>query len=281
MPSIRRFRPHIGQQYEEDEVALVACDPYVVLGHVKVRSLPRLSLADDPQQNHILVEPHVPLDGSISSLPVSETVKKALFTSNNSSVFTGLDGVKYLKFQKEAALRKGGYVFLTICSFNSDDIQHPNAEFLTWTPEKELVQYEGGKEACLAYVEINNLTPTAQLKRLKDGYSAAAIKRILDVHSQRMRAAHRLLNDAATFVPYTGNSYVLGKGNIGNRRNLTSAQRERAVRVLHQQFTLTKRDLVSRAQRKRKDKKKKVAAPRPRTRAERLRARTRAKARAR
>ncbi len=281
MANIRRFRPRTSTRHrdeDDEEIALVSCDPYVVLGHVKVRSTPRPSLADDPHDEHVLVAPYVPLDDSIRSLPVSETIKKALFSANTSSVFVGLDGVKYLKFMKEASISSGSYVFLTICSFNSDDIKHPNAEYLTWTPEKELTRYQGGKDACLAYMEINNLVPTARLNALKKDYSANAVRRILEVHSQRMRTAHHLLNDAATFVPYRGTPYILGKGR--NRRNLTSAQRDRAVRVLHQQFTLAKRAVAHRHKDTTTMKKKKVVS-KPKTRAERVRARTKLKARAR
>ncbi len=281
MPSIKRFRQRTdtrNDDYDNDEIALVPCDPYVVLGHVKTRSIPLLSYADDPEQTHVLIEPHVPLEVTINNLPVSDVIKKALFVSETSSVFTALDKVKYLKFLKEAKVKKGDYVFLTICSFQSDDIQRPNAEFLTWTPEEELLRYQGGKDACIAYVECNNLATTARLNRLKQTYSSVRLQRILEVHSQRMRTAHRLMNDAATFIPYTGQGYVLGKG---DRRNRTSAQRDRAVRVFHKQMLADKtKQAAAAVTRVAKTKVKAKTSVRSKTRAERARARNKTRTKA-
>ncbi len=222
-------------RHNDEEIALVPCDPYVVLGHVKARSIPLLSWADDPTQDNFLVEPQVDLNVTIANLPVSERIKHALFNADSSSVFVDMKGEKYLKFAKEAKIRKGEYVFLTICSFRSDDIRHPDAEFLTWTPEEELVRYQGGKDACVAYTATNNLTPTVRIKKLTETYSATALRRILDVHSQRMRAAHLLLNDKAAFIPYAGAGYILGKGPA---RKMSDANRDRAVRAFHRDLAI-------------------------------------------
>lgn len=217
----------------QEDVALVPCQPYTVIGHVKVKRKTFFTLKDDPDQEWCLIETQTPLQEVIDTLPVSEKIQRALMHSDASCVYTDDRGKHYLKFRAAVKLRPGHHVFLTVCSFETDDIAHPDAEFLTWTGEEELTVYDGGKQAAVGYLLSQGLDGTAHLKRLVDALPSSGLQRILAIDTQRRRAALKLLNDTKTFVPYTGHAYVLGKGPM---RKVSNANRDRAVRRAHQQL---------------------------------------------
>ena len=219
---IRQFKPA-----DEEDIGnsiFVQCDPYIILGHVKVKSVTKVG-------DLILVRPQTSLDTVLTNLPVSEKIRGAFMKPGESGVTVDKkSNEKYLAFSNSARIRIGSYIFLTICSFTVEDVVQADGEFISWTLDTELLK-NAGKPVVLAYISSNNLALTADLKRALQNVSEKGLTHMCSMDAQRRRAILPLLNDPKTFAPFTGNGYVLGKTSDGSGKSVTS--RNKSTRRFH------------------------------------------------
>ncbi|KAJ3038955.1 hypothetical protein HDV00_012785 [Rhizophlyctis rosea] len=211
---------------EGKDVMLVACDPYVILGHAKVDFAVKL------EDQHYMV-PTVPLEQIYQTLPVSSQLRRALLKGGDSGIVVhkrkSSEG-KLLTVSTDSGPGRGSYIYLTVCSSAQEDIRLTTGEFIDWKTEGDLLKPgAGGREAVLAYVKGNQLRPSAAVSKVLKALSASAIIRIEALDARRRQTILSLLNDPKTYFAFSGVGHVLGQaGKSKGEATSTVKTRDRA-----------------------------------------------------
>jgi hypothetical protein len=222
------FRP---EEAEGDGVILVSCEPYLILGHAKVDFVV-------PDGEEKFASPTAPLDEIYDALPVSVALRKALRQGDEVSRET-----KLIPLGPGARVRRGAYVYLTVCSSEKEDYTKPTGEFIDWRTEQELLakgaadKPSGGKEAVIAYINRSGLPASAEVSRILESLTESAIISIEAVDSRRRAHVLPLLNDPRSFLAFSGKGYVLGQaGSSPPVRNEPGPlrSRDKSVRRFHE-----------------------------------------------
>ncbi|KAJ3032774.1 hypothetical protein HDV00_007146 [Rhizophlyctis rosea] len=181
---------------EGEDVILVSCEPYFILGHAKAAYS---EVVDDDR----FVKTTLPLNEIYQSLPISSTLRNALASN------AGKDSAIWMP--KEVSVKNGSYLYLTVCSSQQEDIIQPTEDFIDWKTEKELLK--GG------------------LVR-----SERAIASIEAVDRRRRLALLPLLNDPKTYLPFSGKGHVLGQAGktLTGKQAPSLKTRDKAVRRFHE-----------------------------------------------